>query len=176
MNWFKKIQKPENQSMGNKPSTVFPCLQPSLPCSQYDYQQPLLNKDNHHKVFDSQESILKCMEQMKFEIEANRKKSESLEEKNMAMEKELGEARTAIFKLESKVTTVEEEKNVTISPLEEEILELKYAISKLESRSRPAASVPRLVESDDPVVKEVDVPLTDQEWRIQRWLETKDET
>ncbi|KAG5516209.1 hypothetical protein RHGRI_037043 [Rhododendron griersonianum] len=82
--------------------------------------------------------------------------------------KELREVRTAISKLESNVPSVVE-KNV--GALEEEILELKSAISKLESRSRSATPVPRQVGSDDAFKKEVN-GLTDQEWQVERWLET----
>lgn len=78
------------------------------------------------------------MEQLKRETEVNRRKNEALEMKNIALEKELCEVRTAISKLESNIPSLLE-KNVGV--LEEEILELKSAISKLESRSRLATPV-----------------------------------
>ncbi|XP_057512591.1 uncharacterized protein LOC130794657 isoform X2 [Actinidia eriantha] len=156
--------------MGNKPSTTFRRLQPSLPYSSHytrllspdsqplpqrdmDDQQPhLLDMDmdmkNQPILLDVENYHDEFVEQMKLEIEANQRKNESLEKKKAAaLEEEVGELKACVSKQES--TTVE--KNV--ATLEKEIRQLKSSISILESSSHPGSSV---TGSDAALKKEVD--------------------
>ena len=68
------------------------------------------------------------IEQLKLEFDANLRNHESLEKKNTALEKEIGQLKAAISKLEFRPPPPEKKNN-----LEREIHELKAAISKLET-------------------------------------------
>ncbi|XP_057497839.1 uncharacterized protein LOC130782528 isoform X2 [Actinidia eriantha] len=139
--------------MGNKPSTIFRRVQPSLPYSSHytrllspdsqvpqplrdmdNQRQPLLDMDNQQPLLDVENNHDEFMEQMKLGIEANQRENESLEKKKAAaLEEEVGELNGCVSKQES--TTVE--KNV--AALEKEIRQLKSSISILESWSHPAS-------------------------------------
>ncbi|XP_028121745.1 uncharacterized protein LOC114318958 isoform X2 [Camellia sinensis] len=131
--------------MESKQSTIFRQVQPSLPYSfQFNrlssssphsdnsnsQQQPLLH---NHKNHDQE-----CMEQLKLDIEANWKKNESLEKRSAALGRQVRELRVAIYKQQSRVSPIVE---TYVAALENQIHELKSAMSRLESSSHQLSPV-----------------------------------
>ncbi|CAL5345499.1 unnamed protein product [Camellia sinensis] len=96
-----------------------------------------------------------CMEQLKSDIEANRKKNESLEKRNAALERQVCELRDTIYKQQSRVPPIVE---TNVAALNNQIHELKSAVSRLESSSHQPTPVSTSIGlgSDAVLKKEVD--------------------
>ncbi|GMP73523.1 hypothetical protein CsSME_00031254 [Camellia sinensis var. sinensis] len=95
------------------------------------------------------------MEPLKSDAEANRKKNESLEKRNAALERQVCELRDTIYKLQSRVPPIVE---TNVAALKNQIHELKSAVSRLESSFHHLTPVGTSTEmgSDAVLKKEVD--------------------
>ncbi|KAL7243068.1 hypothetical protein ACSBR1_015474 [Camellia fascicularis] len=139
--------------MGNKQSLPYSFqynrLSSSSPHSDdnNNQQQPFLHNHTSHDE--------ECMEQLKSDIEANRKKNESLEKRNAALERQVCELRDTIYKQQSRVPPIVE---TNVAALNNQIHELKSAVSRLESSSHQLSPVGTStgMRSDAVLKKEVD--------------------